>query len=131
VKKDAMQILEKDLHWRYYGGKHYESIYTRFFQSHILPVKFNIDKRRAHMSDLINSKQVSRDEALGEMTNPTYPQEMLLEDLEYTIKKFNLTSNSFEEIMLSPVKLFMDYPNNYNFFEKLKRIRKPGLRKTG
>ena len=48
VKKDAMQVLEKELGWRYYGGKHYESIYTRFYQGYILPRKFGYDKRRTH-----------------------------------------------------------------------------------
>ena len=45
-KKKAMDVLQNKLGWVYYGGKHYESIYTRFWQGYVLPVKFNIDKRR-------------------------------------------------------------------------------------
>ena len=52
-KKDAMKIILDKLNWTDYGGKHYESVYTRFYQSYILPVKHNIDKRRAHLSNLI------------------------------------------------------------------------------
>ena len=41
-KKDEIKkILKEELKWRDYGGHHYESIYTRFYQGYILPVKFN------------------------------------------------------------------------------------------
>ena len=35
-KKNAMKVLEEELNWKYYGGKHYESKYTAFVQSYIL-----------------------------------------------------------------------------------------------
>ena len=57
VKKEAREIIEKELGWKYYGGKHYESICTPFLQAYILPKKFGIDKRRAHLSALICSVQ--------------------------------------------------------------------------
>jgi hypothetical protein len=44
----VMEILKDELDWQYYGGKHHESIFTRFYQGYILPKKFNIHKRRAH-----------------------------------------------------------------------------------
>ena len=33
IKSDAMKIIESNLGWRNYGGKHHESIFTKFFQS--------------------------------------------------------------------------------------------------
>ena len=66
VKADALQTLEQELGRVYYGGKHYESVFTRFFQAYILPRKFGIDKRRAHLWTLICSGQLSRDQALTE-----------------------------------------------------------------
>ncbi len=66
-KKDAMKLIEKELGWKYYGVKHYESIFTRFYQGYILPRKFKIDKRRAHLSTLICSGQITREEALEEL----------------------------------------------------------------
>ncbi|MEX2375969.1 MAG: N-acetyl sugar amidotransferase, partial [Dehalococcoidia bacterium] len=63
-KEEAMSVLQNDLGWVYYGGKHYESIYTRFYQAYVLPEKFNIDKRRMHESDLIRSGQTTRAVAL-------------------------------------------------------------------
>lgn len=112
VKSDAMKVIQKELGWVYYGGKHYESVFTRFFQSYILPTKFNIDKRKAHLSTLICSGQITRDEALAEMEKPVYPPEKIEEDKEYVIKKLGLTEGEFNEIMKAPIKSYRDYPNS-------------------
>ena len=73
VKKDAVQVLEQEIGWRYYGGKHCESIYTRFFQGYILPKKFGYDKRKAHFSSLICSGEMTREEALQSLKKEIYP----------------------------------------------------------
>ena len=118
VKKDAKQLLHDELGWRDYGGKHYESIYTRFFQSYILPRKFNIDKRKAHLSNLILSGQMTRDEALAEMEKPPCPSDQLEEDGEHVMKKLGLSHGEFAEMMAAPVKSFSDYPNNAFLWRK-------------
>jgi len=118
VKKDAMKLLEKEIGWKYYGGKHYESIYTRFFQGYILPKKYNIDKRKAHFSTLICSGQMTRAEALKEMKKDIYPLDVMQEDKNYFIKKFELTEKEFENIMSLPIKTYKDYPNNDVLFKK-------------
>lgn len=109
VKKDAMQVLQQELGWKYYGGKHYESIYTRFYQGYILPKKFGYDKRKSHLSSLICSGEITRVEALEELQNETYPADMQEQDREYVIKKLGLTEESFEAIMNLPKKTFWDY----------------------
>ena len=119
VKKDAVQLLKKELGWKPYRHKHYESIYTRFFQGYILPRKFNIDKRKAHLSTLICSGQMTREEALEEMKHDFYPPHEIQDDKEYVMKKFGLTEEEFEKIMSQPIKTYRDYPNNYILFKKL------------
>ena len=111
VKKDAMKVLEEELGWQYYGGKHYESIYTRFFQGYILPVKFGYDKRRGHLSSLICSGEITREEALLELEKPPYDPAQQEEDREYVTKKFGLTDDEFESIMQLPKKTILDYPS--------------------
>ncbi len=111
VKKDALEILKTELGWQYYGGKHYESIYTRFFQGYILPVKFGYVKRRSHLSSLICSGEITRVDALKELGEPTYPPAMQEEDREYVVKKLGLTDAEFEEIMNMPTKTIYDYPS--------------------
>ena len=110
-KNIAMHILQNELGWRYYGGKHYESIYTRFYQGYILPSKFGFDKRRSHLSSLICSGEITRDAALQELYKPTYAPSMQEEDREYVVKKLGLTDEQFESIMNAPVKTFWDYPS--------------------
>ena len=110
-KQHAMEILEKELAWRYYGGKHYESIYTRFYQGYILPKKFGFDKRRTHLSSLICSEEISRDEALRELGKEPYPAKLQVEDREYVVKKLGITETEFEAIMHAPPKTFHDYPS--------------------
>jgi N-acetyl sugar amidotransferase len=130
-KKQAMSILQKQLGWVYYGGKHYESIYTRFYQAYLLPRKFDIDKRKAHYSNLILSGQMSRSEALEAMKEPVYPKDLLEEDREYAIKKLDLDEKSFEDIMALPKKTFLDYKNNRDVFTVAKRLVNSSRRLIG
>lgn len=76
----AIRTLEEFCGFEYYGGKHYESILTRFMQCYYLPEKFGIDKRKSHYSSLIMSGQMTRDEALKELEKPLYPMKEMLED---------------------------------------------------
>jgi N-acetyl sugar amidotransferase len=111
VKQDAMAILEREIGWKYYGGKHYESIYTRFYQGYILPRKFGYDKRRTHFSSLICSGEMARDAALAELEKETYPPELQADDRAYVVKKLGLTDEQFEAIMNLPKKSYWDYPS--------------------
>ncbi len=120
-KEEVMQFLQDELGWVYYGGKHYESIYTRFYQSYILPKKFNIDKRRGHMSDLINSKQLTRESALSEIEKETYQKDLMARDLSYVKKKLGFSDEEFTKIMNSPIKSYKDYPNNYSKVQFLRK----------
>lgn len=121
-KDEVMKLIQEKLGWVYYGGKHYESVYTRFYQGYILPNKFNIDKRIGHLSDLIRSGQMTREKALEELTINPYSSEMQQIDREYVIKKFELSASDFQEIMNSKLKTFLDYPNNATNVGKLKKI---------
>jgi hypothetical protein len=109
VKSLAKKKLIDDLGWVDYGGKHHESIFTRFFQAYILTTKFNIDKRRAHLSTLINSSQITRTQALEDLRSPAYNGDLLKQDYEYVIKKLGFTNAQFERIMALPVRSHFDY----------------------
>lgn len=121
-KQRAMETLQKDLGWVYYGGKHYESIYTRFYQAYLLPQKFDIDKRKAHYSGLICSGQMTREQALALMREPVYPPQLLEQDREYTIKKLQFTEEQFGAIMSAPLKTFLDYRTSHRLFEWAKSL---------
>jgi len=120
-KEDAKRLLAKEIGWRDYGGKHYESVWTRFYQGYYLPRKFGFDKRRAHLSTLICSGQIRREEALSEMEKPTYDPKLLAEDMQYVIKKFSLTQEEFDAILNAPPKQHYEYPSHHFLFHKLMR----------
>jgi N-acetyl sugar amidotransferase len=121
-KQEAMDVLQNKLSWVYYGGKHYESVYTRFYQGYILPKKFNIDKRRGHLSDLINSEQITREQALQDILTPPLTPAMEADDKAFVLKKFNFSEHDFDTMIASPNKTFRNYPNNYNLVVKIKKV---------
>ena len=118
VKQEAKRVLIEELGWRDYGSKHYENIFTRFFSAYYLPRKFGYDLRRPFISALILSGQMTRDEALREIQSPPAPADQLEEDIEFVIKKLNLSREEFEQIMRASPKLFSDYPNSYACWQR-------------
>jgi N-acetyl sugar amidotransferase len=110
-KESAKQILIRDLGWTDYGGKHHESRFTKFYQAYILPEKFGIDKRRAHLSSLIHSGQITRESALEQMEEKLYGAEELREDKEFVAKKFGLSVAEFDGIMSLPPRDHGEFPN--------------------
>jgi hypothetical protein len=112
VKADAKLMLKREIGWRDYGGKHFESIFTRFFQGYILPSKFGIDKRRPHLSSLILSKQITREQALVELDRPLYDATQLKEDRVFFLKKLGMTEEEFSRWLEQPAKSYFDYPTH-------------------
>ena len=121
-KGAAIKIITKEMNWQYYGGKHYESIFTRFYQGYILPKKFGIDKRRAHLSTLINSGLKTREEALSELKSETYPLELQRDDFQLCCKKLGFTEEEMLDYIRRPGKSHLDYPSDQNLINKIKTL---------
>lgn len=113
-KQSAKRLLIEKYGWEDYGGKHYESLYTRFYQGWILPHKFGYDKRRMHLSTLICSGQITREEALREISEPPYPPVWVEPDKIFVAKKLGISRDEFDAIMAAPKKRYSDYPNLQN-----------------
>lgn len=120
-KADAKQVLAKRLDWVDYGGHHFESIYTRFFQSYIAPRKFDMDRRMVTYSAQVNSGILTREEALNLIRQEPYPERRIHEDKVYIAKKFKLSVEEFNQILQRPPKSPRDYPSYYPIL-KLARI---------
>lgn len=123
-KSDAMSLLEKELDWKYYGGKHYESKYTGFLQSYILPTKFNIDYRLATFSTQICAGDLTREIAIEELKNLPYNPSTVEAEKEYWSKKFGISLEEFNKILLLPPKNHNDYPNEQKKLEFIYKIYK-------
>src|SRR3972149_5530952 len=126
-KSEALNFLESKFTWRYYGGKHYESRFTKFFQSYYLIKKFGIDKRKAHFSSLILNGEMTREEAINELKFLPYNESEINRDIEYIAKKLKITIKEFKDILDSkPV------PHSYyNSDQKLYKFIYNIIKKTG
>ena len=122
-KKKAKKTIQDELGWKDYGGKHYESIWTRFYQGYILPKKFGIDKRKAHLSDLIFSGQMTKTEALKELEAPIYPPELFEIDKEFALKKLGLNEEEWKVIMAKPIRNHFDYDYEKPIDERYPMLR--------
>lgn len=111
--EDSIHSLEEFCGFKYYGGKHYESILTRFLQCYYLPVKFHVDKRKSHYSSLIISGQMSREEALEKLERPLYPsQELLNQDKRFLADYMGITVEELDSYIALPPKHQTDYPHS-------------------
>ncbi|UYQ92423.1 N-acetyl sugar amidotransferase [Chitinophaga horti] len=122
-KVDAMEALKREFGWEYYGGKHYESVFTKFYQAYILPTKFKFDKRKVHLSAQIRNGEITRDEALQELAKDIYDPIQLKNDRQYVLKKLGFSEEEFGAMMAAPPKQHLDYASDewiFNIWRKLK-----------
>ena len=109
----AIRELEGFCGFKYYGGKHYESILTRFMQCYYLPEKFGIDKRKSHYSSLIMSGQMTRKEGLEELKKPLYPDPKMLEDdKKFLAEYMGITVEELERCVELEPKRERDYKHS-------------------
>lgn len=132
-KEEAMAFLKKELDWKYYGGKHYESKYTAFIQSYYLMKKFDIDYRRANYASLVVTGKISKEDANKALETLPYNMENVEKEKAYIAKKIGISIEEFNEIIDAPPKWYTDYPNNeaklafiYNTYRKLYKKEKLG-----
>jgi N-acetyl sugar amidotransferase len=118
-KSEAKKTIISELNWRDYGGKHYESVFTRFYQGYILPEKFKVDKRKAHLSNLIFSGQLTKDEALTELQEPIYPAQLFEQDYQFVIKKLGYTSDEFQAYLKKLPVQHQNYQMSLSIFDEI------------
>ena len=116
--------IKDELGWIDYGGKHHESIFTRFYQAYILPKKFNIDKRLAHYSDLICAGQLSRDDALTNLRAPVYDSALLDQDLVFVTKKLGFTESEFNHYLDLPGRSHYEFRSDDKMIEILLYVKR-------
>jgi aminotransferase len=123
VKSDALEELKEKIGYKEYARKHGESILTKFFQNFWLPMQFGYDKRKPHLSSLIVSEQMTREEALLELEKPLYHEKELKDDKEYIAKKLGLSKDEFEIILKMPSHDYTDFANMKNKYNRMKKVQ--------
>lgn len=130
-KDKAMETLREYFNWEYYGGKHFESLFTKFYQAYILPEKFNVDKRKVHLSDLMRNGEITYAEAEHQMSLPLYDEIELKRDRDFFLKKLDFSDEEFKAIMKAAPNRHDDYPTDKVFIDPLKRVGKVMYRALG
>jgi N-acetyl sugar amidotransferase len=121
-KVEVEKILFEKFGWQKYENKHYENVFTRFYEGYYLIKKFNFDKRKCYLSNLILSGQITRNEALMSLTKSPYDENLMKKDLKYIAKKLNFSTQEFEEIINREGKSYRDYPNSFVLLKSLINI---------
>ncbi|MGB0370663.1 MAG: N-acetyl sugar amidotransferase [Opitutales bacterium] len=122
-KDEAISVLKDQHGYKPYPYKHYESVFTRFYQGYILPKKFNVDKRKVHLSTLVMTQQMSREAAIELLKQSPYSSEHQQKvDYEFVLKKLGFTKEEFEEYIQAPAVSHREYPSEEWFFSLLKKV---------
>ena len=132
-KERAVKELHDFSGFTYYEAKHLENVLTKVVQLIWFKEKFKVDKRTSHLSSLIISGQLSRDEALRLYAQPAYDKDQMEKDIAFVLDKLQIPREEFDRILQSPPKQHIDYrtsyfldiltnPNKLLLLRKLKRL---------
>jgi N-acetyl sugar amidotransferase len=124
----ALDILQRECDYKPYPYKHYESVFTRFYQGYILPRKFGYDKRRGHLAALVVTGQMTRDAALQMLEQSPYPDPALeQQDRAFVMKKLGFSEQEFDAYMRAPAVPHAVYGSEeplYRTFLKINSVLK-------
>lgn len=128
-RDQALKELFEFCGFAYYGRKHLENSLTEFIQLYWFPHKFNVDKRTSHLSSMIVSGQLTREEALIEMQKPLYDEDQMKECIQLIKDKIGISEAEFEDIMRAPTHQHSDYRTEndlilYKILHWMKRVWK-------
>ena len=124
IKKDAMQLLQDKFGWQPYPQKHFESRFTRFYESYWLPKRFGYDTRKVQYSSLILTGQMTREEALDKLKKPAYDPETIDHDIEYVATKLGITVDELNSYMDLPKKTYKDYRSQESIYNVGAKVMK-------
>lgn len=131
-KDEAMQLLVDKYGYQKYPQKHFESRFTRFYESYWLPKKFGFDTRKVQYSSLILTNQMTREVALEKLSKPAYDPDTIAQDFEFIATKLGIKVEELQSYMDAPNKTFRDYKSQESIYKVgAKVMRMLGLEKGG
>lgn len=123
-KEEAMKLLHEKYGWESYANKHYENVFTRWYEGYFLPHKFGYDTRRNVLSNQILAGTMTREDAKKILEQPPYDPEQMEEDKEYIAKKLGVSTEEFEKIIEGENKTIYDYKNERELIHLAVQIAK-------
>lgn len=116
-KEKVKAFLHERFGWEAYANKHYEDIFTRFYEGYYLPHKFGYDKRKCYLSNEILVGTKTREEALKELESPGYDEATMREDLNFIAAKLGISSDELQALIDGENKSFKDYKNTWGLIQ--------------
>lgn len=123
-KAEAMKLLHEKYGWESYANKHYENVFTRWYEGYYLPHKFGYDTRRNVFSNQILTGTMTREEALKILDTPPYDPDQMEEDEEYIAKKLGVSFEEFDTIIHGENRTLYDYRNEQGLIHLAVRVAK-------
>lgn len=122
IKKEAMELLETRFGWQPYPQKHFESRFTRFYESYWLPERFGYDVRKVQYSSLILTGQMTREEALEVLAGPSYDKETIAADIEFVASKLGISVDELNGYMHLPKRTYRDFKSQRQLYDVGARV---------
>tara|TARA_B100001094_G_C17437180_1_gene441868 strand:- start:56 stop:469 length:414 start_codon:yes stop_codon:yes gene_type:complete len=116
-KEKATQFLVDNYGYQRYPQKHFESRFTRFYESYWLPERFGFDTRKVQFSSLILTGQMTREDALNQLSKPAYDKENIKHEFEYIASKLDMTVKELQQCMDAPKKTYKDYKSQQYIYD--------------
>ena len=133
TRESMAKVLADEYGYISYGQKHFEDLITKFLEGWWQPTRFGHDIRRAQLSSLVVTGQMTRDEALKILEHPPLREEESKELFRQVAKKLGITEDELmkyhempecTEKFRSQEKLFEIGIEVYSRLGLDKRIRK-------
>lgn len=115
-KEDAIRLLKEKIGWQPYPQKHFESRFTRFYESFWLPTRFGYDVRRVQFASLILTGQMTREDALKELEALPYDPATIAHDIEFVANKLGITADELMSYHRLPKKTYRDYKSQQHIY---------------
>lgn len=120
TRQQMIDVLGKEYGYVPYGQKHFEDLITKFLEGWWTPTRFGHDIRRAQLSSLVVTGQMTREEALKILEQPSLSEEESKELFTEVAKKLGITE---EELMA-----FHDMPKCTEKFKSQEKLYNMGIR---
>lgn len=133
TKKEMVDTLVKEYGYEPYGQKHFEDLLTKFLEGYWMPKRFGHDIRRAQLSSLVVTGQMTREEALKILEQPPITEEEGKAMFKEVAQKLEISEEELQKYFEMPkcTEKFKSQEKLYNFGIRLyewlgieKRIRK-------
>jgi N-acetyl sugar amidotransferase len=132
VQKEARAFLMERFGWQPYPQKHFESRFTRFYESYWLPERFGYDVRKVQYSSLILTGQMTREEALERLKAPSYDKATIASEIEFVASKLDISVDELNGYMALPKRSFRDFRSQQHVYKMGARaMRLLGMERGG